>query len=82
MAGALYLDRRSRRQTMQQDGRLSYRGDDGAFLPVLSTTLGQFQAPTPQVAILRTYIRLTTRYKTDETIPATHVCHSNTVRFR
>jgi hypothetical protein len=36
---------------MQQHGQLSCRGNDGAFLRVSSTTLGQFQSPAPQIAI-------------------------------
>jgi hypothetical protein len=38
-------------QVMQQHRQLSGRGNDGSFLPASSATLGQPQAPTPQIAV-------------------------------
>ena len=36
---------------MQQDRQFASRRDDGSFLSVLATTLGQLQTPSSQIAI-------------------------------
>src|SRR5438309_7730001 len=38
-------------QVMQQHCQLACRGDDGSFLPVPASTLGQLQTPAPQIAV-------------------------------
>src|ERR1019366_9116190 len=47
-----FIDLTAHPQLVEQDGQLPSHGDDRSFLGIASSSLGEFQSPSAQIAVL------------------------------